>query len=43
MRLLRRGLQANADCTAWLDRVPAFAPFKNEPAVRAVLGRAERR
>jgi serine/threonine protein kinase len=41
--LLRRGLQAHADCTAWFDRVPAFAPFKNEPAVRAVLAHAERR
>ena len=36
---LRRGLQAHADCPAWFDRVPAFAPFKNDPTVGAVLAR----
>ena len=40
--LLLRGLQADAACVAWFDRVPAFAPFRNEPAVRAALARARR-
>jgi serine/threonine protein kinase/tetratricopeptide (TPR) repeat protein len=41
--LLERGFQANVACVAWFDRVPAFAPFKSDPAVKAVLARVRRR
>ena len=40
--LLERGLRANPACLAWFGRVPAFAPFKDDPAVRLVLARAHR-
>jgi serine/threonine protein kinase/tetratricopeptide (TPR) repeat protein len=40
---LQRGLQRQAACIAWFDHVPAFAPFKNEPAVRKVLARVQGR
>ena len=40
--LLERGIQANAACLVWFGQVPAFAPFKDDPAVRAVLDRARR-
>jgi hypothetical protein len=39
---LQRGFQASADCLAWFDRVPAFAPFRDDAAVRAVRARAGR-
>jgi len=36
---LQRGLERDSACPAWFDRVPAFAPFKDAPGVRAVLAR----
>ena len=36
---LLQGLEGGSACVAWFDRVPAFAPFKNAPAVRSVLAR----
>ena len=38
---LLRGLEggSGSGCAAWFDRVPAFAPFKNAPAVRSVRAR----
>ncbi len=36
---LQQGLERDSACPAWFDRAPAFAPFKDAPAVRAVLAR----
>jgi tetratricopeptide (TPR) repeat protein len=38
--LLEQGFRADIACVSWFDRVPAFAPFKDDSTVRAVVNRA---